>query len=362
VTGPMNVLRIVGCVVAALLLYLAVRRFRRRGLRLTDTVIMTVLALSLGTVSIAPSLVDPVLRVLGFPPGNARRVIGLLVLSNILTYVLLLRAFAKTDRLEQTLGEYADRVAARNFQGEYAPGGHREPTDALATTGMKKLAVVIPAFNEEDSLPAVLKDVADDVEGLKVEAIVISDGSSDATERVAEEFGALVVRRDLRRGQGAAVRLGYRMALVRGADIVATVDADGQYDPLELPQLIRPIIDGEADVSHGSRSLGAYERPLFGRSQGIKVFAWLTSRLTRSKITDPASGFRAFSAEALRVLQFRENQFHASEVTLAAAKAGFRVKEVPCTFRERFAGTTKKPPLLKYGLGYARSLIRTWLH
>jgi glycosyltransferase involved in cell wall biosynthesis len=221
--------------------------------------------------------------------------------------------------------------------------------------------VVVPALNEESSLPAVLKDVADEIEGLRTEVIVVSDGSTDTTEKVAEEFGARVVRRDLRRGQGAAVRLGYRMALLRGADIVATVDADGQYDPLELPQLVRPILDGEADVAHGSRSLGAYERPLFGRAQGIKVFAWLTSRLARSPITDPASGFRAFSAEALRVLEFRENQFHASEVTLAAAKAGLRVKEVPCTFRERFAGTTKKPGLMKYGYGYARSLIRTWL-
>jgi hypothetical protein len=350
----MNVLRVVGFLVAALILLLVVRRFRRRTLRLADTIIMTVLALALGTVAIAPSVVDPVLRVLGFPPGNARRVIGLLVLSNILTYILLLRAFAKTDRLEQTLGEYADRVAARHFEGEY---GSRQ----RGGSDNRKLAVVVPALNEESSLPAVLKDVADEIEGLKTEIIVVSDGSTDTTEKVAEEFGALVVRRDLRRGQGAAVRLGYRMALVRGADVVATVDADGQYDPLELPQLVRPILDGDADVSHGSRSMGAYERPVFGRSQGIKVFAWLTSRLARSPITDPASGFRAFTADALRVLEFRENQFHASEVTMAAAKAGLRVREVPCTFRERFAGTTKKPGLMKYGWGYARSLIRTWL-
>ncbi|HYH27373.1 MAG TPA: glycosyltransferase family 2 protein, partial [Actinomycetota bacterium] len=182
-----------------------------------------------------------------------------------------------------------------------------------------------------------------------------------ATERTAEEHGALVVRRDLRRGQGAAVRLGYRLALLRGADVVATVDADGQYDPLELPQLVRPILDGEADVSHGSRALGEYESPIRGRSQGVKVFAKLTSAMARTPITDPASGFRAFTADALESLHFRENQFHASEVTLAAAKAGLRVREVPCTFRERHSGSSKKPPFFKYGYGYARSLIRTWL-
>ncbi len=350
----MDILRVFGIIVAALLLVMTLRRYRHRKLPLPDTIIMTILSLGLLAVSIVPSIVDPLLKIFGFPPGNARRVIGLLVLSNLVTYILLLRAFAMTNRLEQKLGDYADRVSARGFRGEY--GEQPRAGDAL-----RKLAIVVPALNEEDSLPAVMKDIPKEVSGLDVEVIVVSDGSTDATERVAEEHGALVVRRDIRRGQGAAVRLGYQLALLRGADVVATVDADGQYDPLELPQLIRPILDGEADVAHGSRSLGEYEKPMFGRSQGVKVFAWLTTRMAKAPITDPASGFRAFTAEALQVLEFRENQFHASEVTLAAAKAGLRVKEVPCTFRERFHGSSKKPPLLKYGLGYARSLIRTWL-
>jgi len=100
---------------------------------------------------------------------------------------------------------------------------------------------------------------------------------------------------------------------------------------------------------------------MFGRSHGVKVFARLTTWAARHPITDPASGFRAFSAKALENLTFRETQFHASEVTIAAAKQGLRVREVPCTFRERSHGTTKKPPLLQYGFGYARSMLRTWL-
>jgi hypothetical protein len=350
----MIILRVLGFVVAAAMLALAVRRFRRRALRLPDALIMAVLALALLGISVAPAVVDPVLRVLGFPPGSARRVIGLLVVSNILTYVLLLRAFAKTDQLERTFGGYADRIASRQFAEEY--GEVERPNG-----GTGKLAVVIPALNEETSLPDVMGVIPPEVHGLKSEVIVVSDGSTDTTERVAERLGALVVRRDLRRGQGAAVALGYRMALLRGADVIATLDADGQYDPLELPQLVKPILDGEADVVHGSRSLGAYERPLLGRAQGIKVFAWLTSFMAGTRITDPASGFRAFTPEALGVLQFQESQFHASEVTVAAAKRGLRVKEVPCTFRERFSGITKKPGIVKYGFGYARSLIRTWL-
>ncbi len=352
--SPLILLRILGLVVAAALVILALRRFRRRALRLPDTIIMLLLAGAMAAISIAPALVDPVLRELGFPPGDARRVIGVLVISNILAYVLLLRAFAKTDRLEQTLGDHADRVAARWFEREYG-------RDLAPGKGSGKVSVVIPALNEEDSLGDVLSVMPQEISGLKVEPIVVSDGSSDATEDIARRHGALVVGRDLRRGQGAAVKLGYRMALLRGADVVATVDADGQYDPLELPQLVRPILDGEADVVHGSRVLGAYERPMFGRAYGVKVFAGITSRITGTPITDPASGFRAFTPQALEALEFRENQFHASEVTIAAAKRGFRVKEVPCTFRERFAGTTKKPPLFKYGYGYTRTLLRTWL-
>ncbi|HYZ46285.1 MAG TPA: DUF2304 family protein, partial [Actinomycetota bacterium] len=183
----MIVLRVIGLLVAAVMLLLAVRRFGRRSLRLTDTIIMVVLALALGALSLDPSSVDPVLRVLGFPPGNARRVIGVLVVSNLLAYLLLLRAFAKTDRLERTLGDYADRIASRWFQRDHegAPGPAR------------KIGVVIPAFNEESSVADVLGVIPEEIEGLAVETIVVSDGSDDATERVAAAHGALVVGRDL---------------------------------------------------------------------------------------------------------------------------------------------------------------------
>lgn len=345
-------LHIVGLIVAAAMLVNAALGRRRRTLSVGDTVIVVVLAIALGVVSIAPGVVQPILTKLGFPAGSSRRVIGVLVLSMILAYGLIMRAYAKVNRLEQLVADYADRLATRHFPWENAvpePGGER------------MLAVVIPALNEETALPSVLADIPDHVEGLRVRVVVVSDGSTDSTERVAREHGALVVGRDLRRGQGAAVALGYRVAVSLGADVVATVDADGQYDPLELPQLIRPILAGDADVVHGSRVLGDYHQPIFGRSHGVKVFARLTTWFAKHPITDPASGFRAFSADALRQLTFRERQFHASEVTVAAAKRGLRVREVPCTFRERSAGHSKKPPLLRYGMGYARSLLRTWL-
>jgi hypothetical protein len=350
----MGLLRVVGFLSAALLLILALWRYRARSLRLPDALIMCVVALGLGVISVMPSVVDPLLRQLGFPPGNARRVLGVLVLSNLLTYTLLLRSFAKTDRLERALGDFSDRAAARWFHRD---NGGAE--DAERPRG--KVAVVIPALNEQGSIAEVLGLIPKEIGDLEVEPLVVSDGSTDLTEALAARSGALVAGRDLRRGQGAAVALGYRLALARGAEVIATLDADGQYDPLELPQLIQPILDGEADVVHGSRMLGNYERPLFGRAQGIKVFSWLTTRITRTPITDPASGFRAFTPAALETLEFRENQFHASEVTVAAVRQGLRVKEVPCSFNERRAGVTKKPHVFRYGYGYTKSLLRAWL-
>jgi hypothetical protein len=348
----MSLLRLLGFLIAVTLLMLAVSRFRRRALRLSDALIMGGLAGALGFVAIAPSSVDPLLSELGFPPGDARRVIGVLVVTTLVVLVLLMRAFARADSLEKSLGDYADRVAARWFVKENEP---------LLSSIRDKVTLVIPALDEEESLPKVLGEVPRVIGDLDVEVIVVSDGSTDDTERVAEEHGALIAGRDLRRGQGATVTLGYRLALLRNPRVIATCDADGQYDPAELPRLVQPIIDGDADVVHGSRALGEYEAPLLGRSQGIKVFAWVTSRLARTTITDPASGFRAFTPEALSRLRFREDQFHASEVTLAAAKLGLRVKEVPINFRERAAGTSKKPPLFRYGYGYTRTLFRTWL-
>jgi hypothetical protein len=345
-------LRVLGLIVAVGVFLAVVRRIRRRSIRVGDAILGLLVALALGTVAIAPASVDPVLRELGFPPGDARRVIGVLVIATLVLFALVLRGFAKTDKLEGVVRDYSHRVAARAFVDEF--GTAKAPPEG-------KLVVVIPALDEENSLGAVLEATPKEVEGMPVESIVVSDGSTDTTEEVAVGHGALVARCDLRQGQGAAVSLGYRLALLRDASVVATLDADGQYVPEELPQLVKPIVAGEADVVHGSRVLGAYESPIRGRAHGVRVLSWVTSRMARVRITDPASGFRAFTPEALRRVKFREPQFHASEATVAAAKAGLRVREVPCTFRERSSGTTKKPPLLRYGYGYTRSLIRTWL-
>ncbi|MFN2589170.1 MAG: DUF2304 family protein, partial [Actinomycetota bacterium] len=116
-------LRILGFLVAVGLLGSVIRRRRRRALGVTDTAIYALLAGALAVIAVVPSIVDPTLELLGFPPGNQRRVIGVLLVSNIVTYILILRSFAKTDRVEGLLGDYADRLAARLFAWEYDRDG-----------------------------------------------------------------------------------------------------------------------------------------------------------------------------------------------------------------------------------------------
>jgi glycosyltransferase involved in cell wall biosynthesis len=194
-----------------------------------------------------------------------------------------------------------------------------------------------------------------------VHPIVIADGCTDATETVARAAGATVIRRDLRRGSGAAVRLGYQAALDSGAKVIVTIDADNQHDPAEMQRLVEPLLSGEAEMVQGSRVLGSFEIESEARSWGVKVFARLLTFLARTKITDPSTGYRAMTADALRSLDLKQDQFYVSEVILDAARKGLTVVEVPITLRKRAYGTTKKPTTLRYAWGFSKAMIRTWL-
>ena len=136
------------------------------------------------------------------------------------------------------------------------------------------------------------------------------------------------------------------------------MDADGQHQPSELPRLIQPILDDEVDVVNGSRVLGAADPNHAARKLGIKVFAWALSLLTTSRVTDPACGYRAVRTEALRELEFHQDQFHNSEFILEASKRKLRSMEVPVTVTSRLSGASKKPPHFRYGLGFANALLR----
>ena len=345
----MGFLRIFGAVAAAGLVGYAFFEYRRRELRRGELLLVLVVAGALVIAAVTPRLYDPLLSALGFEPGSRRQVIGLLVLSNLFTLALVFRGFARVDQLSNELGQLVDYTAVRRLQ----------ETGWASVEG--SCAVVIPAHNEADSLPSVLAQMPREVAGLPTTPIVVADGCSDATEEVARSLGSTVIRRDLRRGQGAAVRLGAQAALLGEARVIVTMDADGQHDPKEMARLVEPIIQGRADMVQGSRVLGAFDKESSIRTLGVRIFARLFSALSRTKLTDPSNGYRALSPEALQRLELRQDQFYVSELIMDAARKGLRVLEAPITVRRRASGATKKPETLRYAWGFGKTMVKTWL-
>jgi len=224
------------------------------------------------------------------------------------------------------------------------------------------LAIVIPAYNEEPSVAEVVSEIPREAAGLQTEVIVVVDGSTDATAARAAEAGALVCDVPANRGQGAVLKLGYWLARARGAQLIATIDADGQYEPEELGRVVEPILAGRADFVSGSRRLGAELTTDRVRHLGVLVFGALFSLLVRHRVTDPACGVRAMRAEVTAAVTLEQPQYQASELMISAALNGFRLAEVPTTMRDRgsHAGHTKKDGNLRYGLRFARAALHTW--
>jgi glycosyltransferase involved in cell wall biosynthesis len=244
----------------------------------------------------------------------------------------------------------AERTAAAAFLAAHPPG--------LGAP----LAVVIPAYNEEPTVAEVVGEIPAQAAGLPADVIVVVDGAKDATAARAASSGALVCDVHVNRGQGAALRLGYWLARVRGAQVIATIDADGQYEPLELARVIEPILAGEADFVSGSRRLGNELTTDGVRHAGVIAFGALISVLVRHRITDPACGLRAMRAEVTAAVTLEQPQYQASELMISAALNGFRLAEVPTTMRDRgtHATGTKKGGNFGYGVRFARAAIHTW--
>jgi glycosyltransferase involved in cell wall biosynthesis len=222
------------------------------------------------------------------------------------------------------------------------------------------VVVVIPALNEAASVAQVVGTVPRSICGRDVDVLVVDDGSGDDTALEAARAGALVARLTTNTGQGSAFRLGYRVSVARGAEVIATADADGQFDPGELERLVRLIVDGEADLVTGSRRLGRAHTTDSVRSLGVVVFGGLISLLTGVRITDPANGLRAMTAEVARTVELRQPQYQSSELLITAIANGFRVREAPVTMYQRSAGRSKKGGNLVYGYRFSKVVFTTW--
>jgi glycosyltransferase involved in cell wall biosynthesis len=243
-----------------------------------------------------------------------------------------------------------DSAAVRAFVDQY---GRR-------ATQLPQLAIVIAAFNEEGAIGPVIDSLPSTVAGLEVEKIVVSDGSMDATVKDAEAAGALVCDVPVNRGQGAALRLGYRLARTGGAEYIVTTDADGQYNPAEIERLLRPLLAGKADFVTGSRTMGSEETKDPVRKLGVRVFAVVISLLTGQRITDTTFGLRAMRAEVTGAVLLEQPQYQAAELLIGVITHGYRVAEVPATIHKRQVGQSKKGHNAIYALHFINVIGTTW--
>ena len=229
-----------------------------------------------------------------------------------------------------------------------------------AATALPPVAIVIAAYNEEGVVGSVVDALPNKLCGLSTRAIIVSDGSKDGTVAEASAHGALVCDVPVNRGQGAALRLGYRLAREGGAQYIVTTDADGQYNPAEMDAVLGPVVAGQADFVTGSRKLGSQETNDLVRRMGTWVFAMTITLLTRQRITDSSFGLRAMRAEVTGAVRLEQPQYQSSELLIAVLTHGFRVAEVPATIHKRKVGESKKGHNAIYGLKYAGVVLGTW--
>jgi hypothetical protein len=340
----MRELQIAGIVVSLLIGWYGLWKYKRGRYSRLNFAISLALAVGLFMISLFPSVGDLVAGPLKMDRWNAVLLVSTLIAFGLFFYVLNI-----ANANARTISQLVEALARSKFREEHqgCPLG--------------EIAVLIPAYNEEENITDVLSRIPEEVLGMKVQAFVVVDGGTDGTEQAVREMAVPVVVHPINRGGGAALRAGYEVALESGAEIVVTLDADGQHLPEEIPNLVSPIVNDEADFVNGSRILGSYEPEGRIRVLGVFLFNWLVSFLMFTRVTDCSNAFRAIRADTLRRLTLRQDQFHTSEVLIEAIKVGARVKEVGITIRKRQGGETKKPPSVRYGWGFMKAIVQTWL-
>ena len=320
-------------------------RYRRTFAR-TELGVSLLVATGLLLVAFAPGVVGAFGQLLNVE--STFLFVQILVNAVFLLLILYLVDAVSTSRA--TVGELTRGLTAQQAPEPEAVGDDEDT-----------LYAVIPAYNEADSIGGVLDSLPDRVDGHTVRAVVVSDGSDDRTTQVAREYDAVVVEHPINQGQGGSLKTGFRIAMHHGADIVVTMDADGQHPPDQLPEMVAPITADEADYVLGSRYRGEDRSGnSMTRQSGIYVFTWLINRLAKTDISDCTNGYRAIRGSRLPELTLTEERFSAPELIIESRKNGLRIREVPVTIREREAGETKKPKL-GYAVGLMRTIFVTWI-
>jgi glycosyltransferase involved in cell wall biosynthesis len=201
--------------------------------------------------------------------------------------------------------------------------------------------VVIPARNEAVRIGNVLAGLPDQVADIPVQPLVVDDGSSDLTDKVARTHGARVITHLINLGKGAAMKTGCAAALAAGCDVIVLMDADGQHSPDDLPKIMGPILDGKADLVLGVRRF-TRDMPATMRL-GNWGLTRLFALLFRASFTDTQCGLRAFTKSAYRQVDWLATDYAVeTEMLVRAARAGLRTVEVEIEtiYHDAYKGTT----------------------
>lgn len=202
-----------------------------------------------------------------------------------------------------------------------------------------EIVVIIPAFNEEASLPQVIQGIRRSLP--QADIVVVNDGSQDRTHEVTRMAGARVLDHPFNLGYGVALQTGFKYALRYGYGFVVQMDGDGQHDPTALPDLLRVVQRGEADVAIGSRFMykGTYKTPT-ARRIGAFLFGRVASWITGQRVTDPTSGFQVLNRDVVRFYAGKVYpvDYPDADVVIMLRRTGFRIQEVPVTMYARQAG------------------------
>ena len=203
-----------------------------------------------------------------------------------------------------------------------------------------KVTVGIPAYNEEKNIAKIIVELKKTVDQI----IVCDDGSTDSTSEIAESLGAIVVKHTKNSGYGMAIRSIFLKSREINADILVTLDADGQHKIEDINKIIKPVVDGEADISIGSRFLKEDNNTPGYRKLGVKIITKVTNSSLSEKITDAQSGFRAYNNKVLQSLTPADSGMGIStEILIKSSNLGLKIVEVPTEIQYEGDTSTQNP-------------------
>jgi glycosyltransferase involved in cell wall biosynthesis len=216
-----------------------------------------------------------------------------------------------------------------------------------------KITVGLPAYNEEKNIAKIivqLKKVADQI-------IVCDDGSTDSTSIIAESLGAIIIKHPKNLGYGSAIRSIFLKSREINSEVLVTIDSDGQHKIEDIEKVVKPVVDGRADISIGSRFLDKHDNAPKYRKLGINIITKVTNSSLSEKITDAQSGFRAYNNKVLQTLTPSDSGMGIStEILIKSSNLGFKIAEVPTEIQ--YEGDTSSQNPISHGTGVLLSTLK----